>query len=185
MRWNDMLDRRRERKLRERPAPLARSRWRKGMRWTMAGFYGLAGLVHITAPEKFLPIVPDWIPFPRQVVLATGICEIAGGVALLSGRTRRLAGVMLALYAVGVFPANIKHAIEGIDLPPAPNSWWYHGPRLALQPVLVWWALFSSGAIDWPFRRARTPEEWQIPLNLTQTRSGQEKTRRSGVKVGG
>ena len=43
---------------------------------------------------------------------------------------RRLAGVMLALYAVGVFPANIKHAIEGVDLPPAPNSWWYHGPRL-------------------------------------------------------
>ena len=133
------------------PPSLARPR--QVMRWMMAGFYTLAGLVHITAPDTFLSIVPDWVPFPRQVVFATGICEIAGALALLSVRTRRLAGVMLALYAVGVFPANIKHAIEGVDLPPAPNSWWYHGPRLALQPVLIWWALFCSGAIDWPFRQ--------------------------------
>ena len=76
---------------------------------------------------------------------------------LLAGtRLRRLAGIMLALYAVCVFPANVKHAIDGIHLPPAPDSWWYHGPRLALQPVLVWWALFCSGVIDWPFR-AKSP----------------------------
>ena len=128
------------------------ARQRRVMRWAMAGFYILAGLVHITAPDTFLPIVPDWVPFPRQVVLVTGICEIAGALALLSVRTRRLAGFMLALYAECVFPANIKHAVEGVDLPPVPNSWWYHGPRLTLQPVLIWWALFCSGAIDWPFR---------------------------------
>jgi uncharacterized membrane protein len=133
------------------PPSLARPR--QVMRWAMAGFYILAGFVHITAPDTFLPIVPDWVPFPRQVVLATGICEIAGALGLLSVRMRRLAGVMLALYAVGVLPANIKHAFEGVDLPPAPNSWWYHGPRLALQPALIWWALFSSGAIHWPFRQ--------------------------------
>jgi uncharacterized membrane protein len=86
------------------------------------------------------------------VVLATGICEIAGSMALASPRLRRLAGIMLALYAVCVFPANIKHAIEAIHLPPVPDSWLYHGPRLALQPVLVWWALFCAGVIDWPFR---------------------------------
>jgi hypothetical protein len=31
-------------------------------------------------------------------------------------------------------------------------SWLYHGPRLAFQPVLMWWALFCAGVIDWPFR---------------------------------
>jgi uncharacterized membrane protein len=124
------------------------------MRLTMAGFYILAGTLHIMAPDKFLPIVPDWVPIPRQVLLVTGICEIAGSLALLTGRMRKLAGVMLALYAVAVFPANIKQAIEGIDLPPVPNSWWYHTPRLAMQPVLIWWALFCSGAIDLPFGSA-------------------------------
>jgi uncharacterized membrane protein len=119
----------------------------------MAAFYLVAGTVHLVAPDKFLPIVPDFVPLPREVVLATGVCEIAGALALLTMRLRWLAGVMLALYAVAVFPANIKHALEGIHLPPVPDSWWYHGPRLLLQPVLVWWALFCAEVIDWPWRR--------------------------------
>ena len=127
------------------------------MRWIMVTFYALAGIAHLTLTDKFLLIVPDWVPFPGAVVLLTGLCEIAGSIALISTRLRRLAGIMLALYAVCVFPANVKHAIDGIHLPPAPDSWWYHGPRLALQPVLVWWALFCAGVIDWPFRAKSGP----------------------------
>jgi uncharacterized membrane protein len=131
------------------------ARSRSVMRWTMAAFYILAGIVHIAAPGNFLPIVPGWVPSPGLVVLLTGVCEIAGGSALLVGRTQRLAGIMLALYAVCVFPANVKHAVEAINLPPMPNTCWYHGPRLALQPVLVWWALFSAEVIDWPVHKPR------------------------------
>ena len=135
---------------------LTRENLRLAMRWTMAAFYFAAGVVHLAAPERFLPIVPDFVPIPRAVVLGTGLCEIAGSVALLTSRLRQVAGVMLAIYAVCVFPANIKHAFEGIHLPPLPNSWWYHGPRLILQPVLVWWALFCANVIDWPLRRQDT-----------------------------
>jgi len=116
----------------------------------MATFYLVAGIVHLVAPDKFLPIVPEFVPIPRIVVLATGMCEIVGALALLNTRLRWLAGLMLALYAVFVFPANIKHAVEGIHLPPV---WWYHGPRLLMQPVLVWWALFCAGVIDWPWTK--------------------------------
>jgi uncharacterized membrane protein len=123
------------------------------MRWIMAAFYLVAGIGHVLRPNVFLPIVPDWVPLPRETILVTGICEIAGAVALFIPRLRRLAGVMLALYAICVWPANIKHAVDGISLPPIPNSWWYHGPRLALQPVLVWWALFCADVIDWPSHR--------------------------------
>ena len=120
------------------------------MRWILAAFYLLAGILHIVRPEKFLPIVPGWVPAPHATVLATGVCEIVGSLALLTRRWRWTAGIMLALYAVGVYPAIIKHAVEGIHLPPVPDSWWYHAPRLAMQPVLVWWALFCAGVIDWP-----------------------------------
>jgi hypothetical protein len=47
-------------------------------------------------------------------------------------RLRVLAGIMLALYALCVWPANIKHAIDGVSLPPIPDSWW-----------------------DWPWRRRK------------------------------
>jgi uncharacterized membrane protein len=89
------------------------------------------------------------------VIFLTGACEIAGSVGLLTVRWRKLAGVMLALYAVCVFPANVRHAFDGIAVPGLPQSWWYHGPRLAFQPVFVWWALFCAGAIDWPLRPRR------------------------------
>ena len=123
------------------------------MRWIMAAFYGIAGIGHLTAPGAFLPIVPEWVPFPREVILATGACELAGAAAMLTARWRYLAGIMLALYALCVWPANIKHALDHIVLSPIPDTWWYHGPRLAFQPVLIWWALFCSGVIDWPWRR--------------------------------
>lgn len=122
------------------------------MRLLMAAFYLAAGVVHLAAPDAFLPVVPAWVPYAREVVLLTGVCELAGALALLTQRLRQAAGIMLALYAVCVFPANIKHALEGVQVAALPSTWWYHGPRLAAQPVLVWWALFCSRVIDWPFR---------------------------------
>jgi uncharacterized membrane protein len=70
---------------------------RAAMRWIMAAFYAVAGVGHLLRPEAFLPIVPDWVPFPRDVILATGVCELAGVAALLTVRLRWIAGLMLAL----------------------------------------------------------------------------------------
>lgn len=123
------------------------------MRWMIAVFFFGAGVGHLMIPDKLLAITPAWVPFPRELLLATGVAEMAGAIALVAvPHLRRLVGIAFALYAVCVFPANIKHAVEGIHLPPLSDSWWYHGPRLAFQPIIVWWALFASGVIDWPWR---------------------------------
>ena len=125
------------------------------MRWILAAFYAAAGIAHLWAPDKLLAITPSWVPFPLQVILLTGLCELAGAVALVTKPLRWWAGVALAAYALFVWPANFKHAIDGADLPYIANSWLYHGPRLALQPVIIWWALYGAGVIDWPWRRRR------------------------------
>jgi uncharacterized membrane protein len=111
----------------------------------LALFYGTAGFAHLVAPDWFVPIVPDGVPFPFYVVVATGLCEIAGAFGVLSVRLRRFAGAMLALYALCVWPANIKHALMALEIVTFPSVWWYHAPRLALQPVLIWWALHAGG----------------------------------------
>ena len=123
------------------------------MRWVMAAFYVAAGIAHLVAPDKLLAITPSWVPFAPAVIFVTGLCEIAGAAALVTRPWRRWAGFALAAYALLVWPANFKHAIDGIDLPYIASSWLYHGPRLAFQPVLIWWALFSAEVIDWPWRR--------------------------------
>ena len=123
-------------------------------RLVLALAYLVAGIAHIIAPGGFEKITPNWVPSPHFVVLATGVCEIAGAVALLFVPSlRRAAGIALALYAVCVVPANINHAVNSIALGGTTLSWWYHGPRLALQPVIVWWALWAAQVTDWPFRR--------------------------------
>jgi uncharacterized membrane protein len=126
---------------------------RLAMRWIMAVFYIAAGVLHIVRPESFLPIMPDFIPAPREVILVTGACELAGAIGLLLPFTRKWAAIALSLYAVCVFPANIKHAIYDIPLGGHSQTWWYHAPRLAFQPVLAWWPLFAAALTSWPFGR--------------------------------
>jgi len=123
------------------------------MRWILAAFYVAAGLAHLTVPDKLLAITPSWVPFAPQVIFMTGLCELAGAFALVITPLRWWAGVALATYAICVWPANFKHAIDGIQIPYITNGWLYHGPRLAFQPVLVWWALYGAEVIDWPWRQ--------------------------------
>ncbi len=119
----------------------------------LAVFYLLAGIAHLRSPGGFLAITPGWVPYPQQVVALTGICEIAGAIGLITNRFRYAAGIGLAAYAVCVYPANINHAFNNITMSGKALSWWYHGPRLAFQPVFVWWALWVGGVTDWPFRK--------------------------------
>ncbi|RZJ96488.1 MAG: hypothetical protein EON88_07340 [Brevundimonas sp.] len=126
---------------------------RRIARWVLAGLYLAAGVLHLLVPGPFLTITPDWVPFPAGVVRLTGVAEIAGAMGLMIPRLRKAAGWGLAAYAVCVFPANIKHAIDSLSQAHPMLGWSYHAPRLLLQPVIVWWALWCSGVTDWPFRR--------------------------------
>ena len=126
-------------------------RTRTILRWLLVIAYMFVGIVHLRSPGGFMPIMPDWVPYPREVILLTGVCEIAGAIGLMTGRFRRAAAWGLAAYAVCVFPANIKHAVEGVVIGGVKLGWAYHAPRLAFQPVIVWWALFAGGITRWPF----------------------------------
>src|SRR4029453_9997234 len=98
------------------------------MRWILAAFYSAAGVAHLWVPDKLLAITPSWVPFAPQVIFITGLFELAGSVALVTKPLRWWAGLAMAIYALCVWPANIKHAVDGIELPYITNSWLYHGP---------------------------------------------------------
>lgn len=124
------------------------------LRILLAAAYLGAGIAHLRFPAPFLSITPDWVPQPALVIAATGVAEILGATALVAvPPLRRAAAIGLALYAVCVYPANIKHAADAVSAL-GPDAWWpYHAPRLAFQPVIVWWTLFAGGLTAWPFRR--------------------------------
>lgn len=130
---------------------------RRLARRALAAIFIVDAGLHVFAPAPFVAITPSWVPQPALAVLLTGIAALAGGVGLLIPATRRWAGTALAVYTVSVFPANVNHAFQNIAMNGVTLSWLYHGPRLALQPVFVWWCLWASGVIDWPFRNTAAP----------------------------
>jgi len=109
-----------------------------------------AGTSHLTfARDEFQAQVPAWVPLDDDlVVLASGVVEIGLGAALLVTRRqprRALVGVTVASFFVAVFPGNIAQLTGhrdafGLD------SDTKRFVRLLFQPVLVIWALWSTGA---------------------------------------
>lgn len=129
---------------------------RAALRWLLGALYLAAGYFHIAAPQPFAAIMPGWVPLPEAVIFWTGIAEGMGALALVQPWSRglRYAGALgLALYAVCVFPANVQHFALDLARPDGGLGLAYHLPRMALQPVLVWLALWTGGVTNWPFAR--------------------------------
>lgn len=127
---------------------------RIGLRWALAGSMLFAGLAHFAATESFLGQVPTWLPERTLIVQASGVVEVAFGLALLLARGhRRQVGWALACFFVLVFPGNLYQAVAGTDAfgLDTPGARWL---RLAFQPVLILWALWATGAI--PTRKGST-----------------------------
>lgn len=129
---------------------------RTALRWLLALFYAVAGYFHLTQPAPFVQIMPDIVPVPELVVHWTGVAELLGAAALAqpwSERLRRAGAIGLALYALCVWPANVNHF--AMDMARPDHGWGlaYHLPRMLAQPVLIWLALWTGGATEWPLRR--------------------------------
>lgn len=119
-----------------------------------------AGVSHLTVGrEEFLAQVPPWLPVsPDLVVIGSGVVEIALGVALIAlGRWRIPIGWATALFFLAIFPGNIAQFTEGRD-GFGLESDVARGVRLLFQPVLVAWALWSTGAWSRYRHRRRASE---------------------------
>jgi len=83
------------------------------LRIIIAGAFIVMGLLHFqpAAQRTMAKIIPPQLRFaglanPRNLVIFTGVCEIAGGVGLLVPATSVPAALALAVFLVAVFPAN-------------------------------------------------------------------------------
>lgn len=107
-----------------------------------------AGFSHLTTlRQEFRAQVPIWLPLdPDFVVVASGIVEIILGLALLvAGRFSPIVGVATAIFFIAIFPGNINQYVEGINAFGL-NSDQSRLTRLFFQPLLVIWAIWSTGA---------------------------------------
>ena len=117
-------------------------------RIVLGAFLVFAGVSHLTfAREEFVAQVPDWFPIDDDpVVLVSGVLEISLGAALIGfTRGRVPVGWVVAAFFVAIFPGNIAQYLEGTDAFGLDTDQ-KRFVRLFFQPVLVLWALWSTGA---------------------------------------
>ncbi|QDH80626.1 hypothetical protein FKX85_16890 [Echinicola soli] len=114
-----------------------------------------AGFGHMTfLRAEFQAQVPDWMPFSKDfVVLASGVAEILFGLGMVIGTKYKVhTGLALALFFVVIFPGNIAQYINGINAFGLDTDT-KRLVRLFFQPVLIAWALWSSGAYQYWIKR--------------------------------
>ena len=119
----------------------------------LGAFLLSAGISHLESNRtEFLAQVPTWLPLdPDFVVIASGLVEITLGAllittALILKKYRKVIGLVTALFFILIFPGNINQYVNQIDAfgLDTDNK---RLIRLFFQPLLVIWALWSSGAI--------------------------------------
>ena len=114
-----------------------------------------AGVGHLTTSRtEFQAQVPTLLEeYADFVVVASGVVEIALGVGLIAlWKYRVQLGWVVAAFFVAIFWGNISQYVNGVDAFGL-NSDRARLVRLFFQPLLVMWALGSTGA--WKSWRSR------------------------------
>ncbi len=98
-------------------------------------WFFLGCIPHFQWTALEMSIVPPWIPYPRDMVLISGVFELLGAIGILVPKTRRAAGIGLVLLTIAVTPANVymlQHAAR------YPWPMWLLIFRLPFQAFLLW-----------------------------------------------
>lgn len=104
------------------------------------GAFLVSGTLHLIVPAQFMPLLPDWTPFPLLLVYLSGIAELLAAIGLIA--KLRWAPIFTSLVLLAVWPANWWVAIEATnnaEIATAVIAWL----RLPLQLPLIYWALKS------------------------------------------
>jgi uncharacterized membrane protein len=105
----------------------------------LGAFFIAAGINHFVMPRAYEAIVPPPLQERRrEIVQASGVAEVLGGLGVLVPRTRRAAGMSLIALLAAVFPANLYMAQTPQRFRRIPR--WALYARLPLQPLMMWWA---------------------------------------------
>ena len=131
------------------PATLPTSKTQHAFRILLGLFLLYAGISHMTFRRAdFVAQVPDWLTMSKDfVVLASGVVEMLLGLSLVAlYRQRVWVGLVVAIFFVAIFPGNIHQYTEGISAFGLDTDT-KRLVRLFFQPLLVLWALWSTGAL--------------------------------------
>lgn len=120
------------------------------LRILLGAFMIYAAVGHLTfLRQDFQAQVPNWVPLSKDlVVILSGIVELLLGLSMIFLTPYKVeVGLALATFYVLIFPGNIAQYVNGIDAFGLDTDR-ARLIRLFFQPVLILWALWSTGALE-------------------------------------
>jgi uncharacterized membrane protein len=117
------------------------SSWREAGLYAVAIMFLFTGSTHFSGMKyDYASMLPESLFGNLGMIYLTGALQIAGAVGLLVPRTRRLAGICLALLLVAMFPGNVYAALNEVPFrgePPTPL--WLRTPiQLFFIGMVLW-----------------------------------------------
>ena len=108
----------------------------------MVALFAAVGIMHFIKTETFALAMPNYLPEKILLVQLTGVIEILGAIGLLISKTRKAAGICIAVFLVCVFPVNLNMALHPENFHTVPT--WVLYLRLPIQGILIWMAMIAS-----------------------------------------
>ncbi|MBK1897074.1 DoxX family protein [Chryseobacterium paridis] len=112
----------------------------------MAVFIVFTGFAHFKFQKGMAMMIPDFIPAKMFWVYATGIIEIAAGIGLMIPSLRETTAILLIIFYVLVFIANINSSRKNINLfkgdYTGPGMTYLYKERLPMQIILIAWTWY-------------------------------------------
>ncbi|PTT87518.1 hypothetical protein DBR42_11495 [Pelomonas sp. HMWF004] len=106
----------------------------------------LGGIGHLMQPAYFATLVPPWLP-AGLVLPATGVLQIAIGLAALWPATRSRAGLAFAFICLAYMPLHLWDFVRPDPVFPPPGA--------ALTRVVVQILFIAAGLALWQRRHSR------------------------------
>ena len=132
---------------------MVRILWVKHILSSILGIFFInVGVGHFIEPEWFEPIVPTILGNPTFWVLITGAMEIALGIGLIIPKTRKYSGLLMALFLIAVYWANLNMWINDVPLEGETFATIWHILRLIGQLLMIAIALWVG---EWIPKRDR------------------------------
>lgn len=109
-------------------------------------FFSLAGLYHIINPSFYLPLIPDYLPYPEGINYVVGVVEIVLGFLVLIPKFRKLGSYGIVLILLLLIPSHIFFIQLGSCVPNGlcVSKWISWSRLLFIHPLLIYWAYAVS-----------------------------------------
>lgn len=112
----------------------------------MAAFIIFTGFSHFKFQKGMAMMIPDFVPGKMSWVYFTGVLEIAAGIGLMIPSIREITAVLLIIFYVLVFIANINSSQKKINIFKAdytgPGMQYLYRERIPMQLILMGWTWY-------------------------------------------